>query len=73
MFVKASTVDSSLSIPYSFEHFGSRIIVSSTTVVVLDKHSDSAYDTALEQREFKPLVSDRVRVDILCTSHGQNE
>ena len=73
MFVKASAVDSSHSIPHSFEHLGSRVIVSSTTIIVLDKHSDSAYDATLKQREFNTPVSDRVCVDILCTSHGRNE
>ena len=73
MLVKAMAFNSGFGVPYSFEDLGSRIIVSPTPIPVLDKHSYSAYDTALKQREYKALMKDMLRVDILCMRQGWDE
>lgn len=73
MLVKALALDSEFSIPHSSENLGSRIIVSPTTILVLDKHPYSAYDTALKQREYETLVKDMARVKILCMRRGWDE
>ena len=73
MLVKAMAVNSGSGIPYSFEDLGSRIIVSPTPILILDKHSYSAYDTALKQREYKTPVKDMLRVNVFCMRQGWDE
>ena len=73
MLVKALAVNSGFSIPHSSENLGSSIIVSPTTIFVLDIHSDSAYDTALKQREYKALMKDMARVEISCMRQRWDE
>ena len=73
MLVEALAIDSELGIPHSSENLGSRIVVSPTTILVLDKHPYSTYDTALKQREYETFVKDMARVKILCMRRGWEE